>query len=217
MSEAVKPKRAYSSVRRREQAAATRREIIEAAGRLFERQGYAATSMAAVAVEAGVAPKTLYLAFAGKADILSALWDTRLRGGEDAAPVGQLPWYRQVLDEPDPAQQLRLNARNARRVKERIGVVAGVIRSAAPSDPAIEALWAKIQTSFYDNQRVIVASLNEKGALKPELDVARATDLLWMLNHPDIWLLLVCQRSWTPADYEAWFAATACEQLLRRG
>ena len=47
MAEAVKPTRAYNSPRRREQAAATRREILEAAKRLFEQQGYAATTMAA--------------------------------------------------------------------------------------------------------------------------------------------------------------------------
>ena len=33
------------------------------AQRLFERQGYAATTMAAIATEAGVAGKTVYLAF----------------------------------------------------------------------------------------------------------------------------------------------------------
>ena len=216
MSEPVKAKRGYNSVRRRAQADDTRRAIVEAAGRLFERQGYAATSMAAVAAEAGVALKTLYLAFAGKGDILSALWDTRLRGGEDAAPVGAQPWYREVLDEPDPARQLALNARNSRRVKERIGAVAGVIRNAAPSDPMIEALWRRIQEAFYENQRAIVASLAAKGALKPGLDVDRAADLLWMLNHPDQWLLLVGQRGWSPAAYEQWFAETAREQLLGR-
>ncbi len=215
MRQPVKAKRSYNSVRRREQADATRRDIVEAAGRLFERQGYVATSMAAIADEAGVALKTLYLAYAGKADILNALWATRLRGGEDAAPVGEQPWYREVLEEPDPECQLRLNARNSRVVKERIGTLAGVIRNAAPSDPDIAALWDRIQTSFYENQRVIVTSLNHKSALKPGLNVDRATDLLWMLNHPDLWLLLVGQRGWTPAAFEQWFGDVSCQQLLR--
>jgi AcrR family transcriptional regulator len=38
MPERVNPKRRYDSPRRREQAAATRRDILEAAQRLFERQ-----------------------------------------------------------------------------------------------------------------------------------------------------------------------------------
>ena len=67
MPEGVKATRRYDSTRRREQAAATRREILEAAQRLFERDGYGATTMAAIAAEAGVALKTVYLAFETKA------------------------------------------------------------------------------------------------------------------------------------------------------
>jgi hypothetical protein len=64
---------------------------------------------------------------------------------------------------------------------------------------------------------VIVESLHARGALHPGLGVARATDILWTLNHPDVWLLLVGERGWTPDQWERWFAATACEQLLGPG
>src|SRR4029450_3027653 len=74
--------------------------------------------------------------------------------------------------------------------------------------------WRLIQTDFYDNQRVIVERLHARGALRPGLGVARAADILWTLNHPDVWLLLVGERGWTPAQWERWFAATAREQLL---
>jgi len=91
-----------------------------------------------------------------------------------------------------------------------------VLRSAAPVDPDAEALWRLIQSDFYDNQRVIVESLHAKKALRPGLDVARATDILWTLNHPDVWLLLVGECGWTPEQWERWFADTACAQVLRR-
>src|SRR5438552_11937761 len=110
MAEAVKGKRRYDSSRRRDQAAATRRDILEAAQRLFERQGYAATTMAAIAAEAGVALKTVYIAFEVKSGVLRALWNLLLRGDADAAPVAERAWYREILDEPDPARQLRLTA-----------------------------------------------------------------------------------------------------------
>jgi hypothetical protein len=76
----------------------------------------------------------------------------------------------------------------------------GVIRSAAPTDPDIDVLWNRIQTDFYDNQRSIVQSLDQKNALRPDLDVDRATDILWTLNHPDLWQLLVRDRGWTPTS-----------------
>ena len=206
-------KRRYDSTRRRAQAAATRRDILEAAQRLFERQGYAATTMEAIAGEAGVALKTVYVAFETKSGVLRSLWNHLLRGGRDEVPVAEQSWYREVMDEPDPERQLRLTARNSRVVKLRIAGVLEVIRTAAPIDPDIGALWDRIQGEFHANQRTIVASVAEKRALS--VDVDRAADILWTLNHPSLWQLLVEERGWTPEQYERWCADTACSQLLR--
>lgn len=215
MSGDVKPRRRYESPRRRAQAAGTRRDILEAAQRLFEREGYAATSMAEVAAEAGVSLKTVYLAFQSKRGVLLALWHLLLRGDEEPVPVGDRAWYREALEEPDPARQLELNARNSLRVKERAGAVLRVLRDAAPADPELAALWGRIEAEFRENQRTVVESLAAKGALKPALDVERATDVLWSLNHPGLYWLLVGERGWTAAEYEAWLAETFRAQLLQ--
>ena len=216
MAEPVKAKRRYDSSRRREQAAATRRDILDAAQRLFEQRGYASTTMEAIAAEAGVALKTVYVAFETKSGVLRALWNHLLRSGHDDVPVAEQAWYRAVIEEPDPERQLRLNARNSRVVKVRIAGVLEVIRSAAPIDPDIGALWGRIQTDFHANQRTIVESLEGKRALRPGLDVERAADILWTLNHPGLWQLLVEERGWTPEEYEQWLADSACSQLLAR-
>jgi AcrR family transcriptional regulator len=215
MADSVKGRRAYHSPRRLEQAAATRRAILDAARRRFEAGGYPATTMEAVAAEAGVSLKTVYLAFSTKSGLLRAVWDLRLKGDTDDAAVGERPWYREVLEAEDPERQLRLNARNARIVKERIAGLLRVIRDGAPVDDDVGALWELIQTDFYANQRVVVESIAAKGALRPGLDPDRAADLLWTLNHPDVWLLLVEARGWTPAEFEDWLADTSCGQLLR--
>jgi AcrR family transcriptional regulator len=210
----VNPKRSYDSPRRREQAAATRREILDAAQRLFERQGYAATKMSEIAEDAGVALKTVYAAFDTKSGVLRALWHALLRGDEEDVPVMDRAWYREVLEEPDAERQLRLNARNARAVKTRIAGVLDVIRQAALLDPDTEALWARIQSDFYENQRAIVQALDARGALRPGLEVAVAADILWTLNHPDVWQLLVTQRGWTAERWEQWFVDSSSGQLL---
>ena len=214
MPEPVKAKRRYDSTRRREQAAATRLEILEAAQRLFERDGYAPTTMAAIAAEAGVALKTVYLAFETKAGLLRALWHLRLRGDEDDVPIADRQWYRDVLAEPDPERQLRLGARNARQVKGRAANLLRVMRDAAGADVDSAALWRRIQDDFLANQRAVVDAIDARGGLAPGLDAARAADILWTLNHPDVWHLLVGERGWTPEEWERWFADTACEQLL---
>jgi AcrR family transcriptional regulator len=209
----VKSKRSYESPRRRAQAEATRRDILAAAQRLFEQEGYPATTMAQIAQEAGVSLKTVYLAFETKSGLLRALWNSLLRGGEDR-PVAEQDWYRRVLAEPDPERRLRLNAHNSTLGKQRISGILEVIRSAAPADSEIASLWERIQSEYRANQRAIVEPLDQKGALRPGLDLDRATDILWMINHPNTWQLLVVDRGWPLAEYEQWTGDLACAQLL---
>ncbi len=213
MSKAVKPRR-YDSTLRREQARETRRRILRAAQELFERDGYGATSMAAVATAAGVSLKTVYLAFETKSGLLRALWHLLLRGDDDTVPVGEQSWYREVLAEPDPERQLRLNMRNSMQVKRRAGAILEVIRSAASADADIAALWARIQSEFRDNQRAVVQSISDRGALAPGLDVAAATDILWALNHPALYTLLTRERRWTLERYQRWVGDLLASQLL---
>jgi AcrR family transcriptional regulator len=213
----VKRRRPYDSPLRREQAAETRRQILHAAQELFERDGYAATSMAAIASAAGVSLKTVYLVFETKSGLLRALWHLLLRGEQDRIPVGEQPWYRAVLEEADPECQLRLNMRNSLLVKTRAGAMLEVIRTAASADPDIGALWARIQAEFHDNQRAIVQSIAHKGALAAGLNVARATDILWALNHPSLYALLAGERGWSPERYQHWLSDLLCSQLLNDG
>jgi hypothetical protein len=46
-------------------------------------------------------------------------------------------------------------------------------------------------------------------------DTDRAADILWTLNHPDVWHLLVDERGWTGEQWERWFADAARAQLLQ--
>jgi AcrR family transcriptional regulator len=214
VADSAPAKRAYNSQRRRQQAEMTRVAILEAAQRLFERDGYARTTVDDIALHAGVALKTVYSAFGTKAGVLRALWDLLLKGDADEAPVAARAWYRSVLEEPDAHRQLRLLAAGACAVKVRIGPLLKVIRSASVVDRDSAELWQLIQTDFYENQRAIVSTLHERGALRSGLSALEATDILWSLNHPDVWLLLVDQRGWQSQAFEAWFAETLCQQLL---
>ena len=206
--------RPYNSERRRAQAAETRLQILEAAKTRFERDGYVATTMESIARDAGVALKTVYLACSTKSALLRSVWDLLLTGDVDDAPVAERSWYREMLEEPDPTEQLQLLAHGACTVKLRIGGVLRVIRDAATVDADAKALWSLIQTDFHDNQRAVVESLARHGGLRADLDVARATDVLWTLNHPDVWLLLVGQCGWSAEAFEVWLRDALRQQLL---
>jgi AcrR family transcriptional regulator len=210
----VKRRRRYDSPLRREQAAATRERILRAAQELFERDGYTSTSMAKIASNAGVSLKTLYLVFQTKSGLLRGVWHRVLRGEHDTVSVGGQRWYREVLDEPDPVRQLRLNMRNSIMVKTRAAALLEVIRSAAATDPEIRELWERIEAEFHENQRTIVESLADKRALAGDLDVSEAADILWALNHPALYALLVGERGWSSERYEKWLGDVLCNQLL---
>ncbi len=215
-AEPVNPRRRYDSPRRRAQAAATRREILIAAERLFAAHGFTATTMAAIAAEAGVALKTVYVAFTGKSGVLRALWHLRLRGDDEDTPMGGRPWYVSVLEEPDPGRQLIVMAGVSREVKERAGTLMEVIRSAAAAEPDAAALWQRIGSEFHELLGGLAGSLDEGGALAPGLDRETATDLIWTLTHPDVWQLLVVGRGWTAARYEAWLVGALHREVLGR-
>ena len=214
MPGAVKSRRGYDSPRRREQAAETRRKILDAAGELFARDGYAAVAMPAIADRAGVALKTVYLAFGTKAGVLHGLWDVRLGGDDQPIPVTERPWYRELLKGDDPVALVRAAARQSRLTKERAGDLMRIIRQAAVTEPALADLWDRIETEF----RAVLGGFAERlaalGALAPGVDVALATDLLWTLNHPDTWYLLIQGCGWTADTYEQWVAGTLSAQLL---
>lgn len=210
----VKPSRRYTSPRRRAQAEATRAEILRAAQRLLERDGYAATTVAAVAAEAGVALKTVYVAFGTKGGLLRALWNALLRGDGDDVPMGERPWYRDLLADPDPASRLDRMARQSRAVKDRAGPLMAVIRDGAAVDDDVAALWARIEREFRELLAPVAATLADEGVLRPGLDRERAADLLWALNHPDLWRLLVRVRGWSADEYEAWLAGAFRRELL---
>lgn len=147
--------------------------------------------------------------------MLRAVWDLKLKGDTDDAPVDARPWFVAVLEEPDPHTMIALIAKNSVAAKQRIGDVLQVIRSAASVDSDSSALWQLITTDFHANQGVLVEALAKRKALRRGLSPEKATDILWMLNHPDTWLNLHGGRGWSAEEFEAWFAQTAMSLLLR--
>ena len=214
MAATVKPRRGYDSPRRREQAAETRRKILDAAERLFSRHGYAAVAMPAIAAQAGVAPKTVYLAFGTKPGVLHALWDVRLGGDDQPIPVTGRPWYRQLLQADDPHLLVHAVAHQSRATKERAGDVMRIVREAAVTEPALAGLWDRIEAEFRAVLAGVAGRLGALGALAPGVDAATATDLLWTINHPDTWYLLVHRCGWTADRYERWVSDALSAQLL---
>ena len=113
----AKTPRPYRAPRRAEQAAATREAIITAASRLFGENGYAATTMAAIAAAARVTPKSVY-SLAEKPQLLLLAVDRAIVGDDEPTPLADRPGLRAVRRCGSrflPAATWDRNARNERR------------------------------------------------------------------------------------------------------
>ncbi|HEX2316970.1 MAG TPA: helix-turn-helix domain-containing protein [Thermomonospora sp.] len=194
-------------------AAATRARMLAAARILFVERGYAASSMQAIAEEAGVAVQTLYFTFATKRAILKELVDVEVAG--DTAPVSTLerPWVAEALA-AEPAEQLRLQAAGAARIHERVGPVLEVVRSAAAVDPEIAELWRTNLAQRHTVLATFAGALAAKTPLRDGIDAVKAADVMLAILAPEVYRLLVHDRGWTPEAWRDWAADALIHQLL---
>jgi AcrR family transcriptional regulator len=205
----VKPiPRSYRSPRREEQAAETRRRIVDAARELFAAQGYAGSSLAAIADRAGVSVPTVYNSVGGKPGLLAALNDVVDETG-DVAGIG-----RRIGTTTDPVEIVRLTARLRRLLMEGAGDIVVVLSEAAAADPDVAAAYRAGQERSRAGTRGCVERLRALGALKPGLDPGLADDAVYAVMHHAVWTRLVDECGWTADAAEAWYAETLGQLLL---
>jgi AcrR family transcriptional regulator len=213
MAGPVKPRRAYDSHRRREQAQATRRSILEAARELFIERGYVATTIDAIATRADVSAETVYAAFGTKRAVLSELVDVSIAGGAEAPAILDQAWVLELRAERDPRRRLRILARNGSAILERRAALDEVVRGAAGAEPDIAALWARGKAERFAGQRALLEIVVGDGSLAEGLDLDRGADILYAVGSAETYRLLVVDRGWSASRFERWYGETL-ERLL---
>jgi AcrR family transcriptional regulator len=209
-------KRAYDSQVRRERAEATRFAIAAAAGRLFAERGYAATSIEEIAAAAGVSRATVFNSVGGKPELLREAYRFAVRGpGNANIPLGRQPRNRKISAEPDAYKLLAGYAGVMVEVGRRLAPLYEAVRAAAHADPEARELWQLITEERRVAATGIVRRLAERNALLRSLDQQRASDILWVLNDPGLYQLLVTERRWTQRRFRSWLITTMQSQLLQ--
>ena len=191
--------------------------ILTEAQRLFERDGYAATSMAAIAAAAGVALKTVYLSFDSKPGLLRAVWHRALRGDRDDVPVGEQDWFREVMNEPDPRRRLLLTARNSRLVKERAAAIMEVIHAAAPGDAGSTNCGTGSKPTFTPTSARSSRASPTTAPSGPNSTLRRPPTLVCPQPTKPLSAPLTTERRWSADRYEQWLGDLLATQLLPRG
>ncbi|SUD48457.1 Rut operon repressor [Nocardia otitidiscaviarum] len=194
-------------------ASANRTRMLSAARELFTTRGYTATTMKAIAEQAGMAVQTLYFTFATKRAILTELLDVEIAG--DAEPVATLdrPWFAEAVAAA-PEEQLRLQAVAAGQILGRVTPLLEVVRSAAADDAEIAELWQTNLTQRHTVQARLAEALAAKTPLRGGLDAARAADIAMVVLAPETYHLLVGERGWSESAWQDWAVDALRTQLL---
>ncbi|HEX5302892.1 MAG TPA: TetR/AcrR family transcriptional regulator [Streptosporangiaceae bacterium] len=216
MTEPVKGK--TDAGRRREQRARQRRErVVDAASRLFGERGYVATTIEAIAREAGVAPATVYQAFGTKQAILARILDVTIAGDAGPAVLLDRDWVRQAARHPDPRQRLALVVRHTSQVAARTASVKEVMRDAAAADPAVRQLLLEDDRRRYLTQQALVDLIIGAGSLRPGCDRDHAVATFFALVSSHGYQLLATQLGWSPDDWQRWLTGVLDRELFSPG
>jgi AcrR family transcriptional regulator len=160
----VNRERAYTSPLRAQQAAATRKAVLDAARALFVEQGYGATTVDQIAARAGVSKPTVFTAVGNKQTVLSAVRDVAMAGDDETVSVVERPLAQRVLAEPDQRRSLQLLAEHITGLCRRYAEIDRVLSGAAGSgDVAIRGLWQTSEDQRLAGARIWAESLHGKG------------------------------------------------------
>ena len=208
-------KRRYESPRRAAQRRATRRVIVEVAARLFAERGYVATSFDLVAESAAVGRATVFDHFPTKAELLKEAYDVTLVGDDEQVPLPERPESLAVRAEPDPARFLAGYAAISTGVSRRVSPIYEAIRGAARAALEAAAGWRAVGAERRIGGANVVAGVAGRGALRPDIDPERAADVVFALNDPGLYHLLVRERGWPHEAFTDWLAIALLRELLR--
>lgn len=214
MSETPPQKRPYKSRRRQEQARRTRRQIIDAAHKLFLERGYSGASLSAIAQEADVAVETIYAAFGNKRALLARLIDVSLVGDDQPAPLLQRSGPQAVMHSVDQRQQIALFANDMYEIMQRMAPLFDVMRTAAKIEPEIADMLYSMLAGRVQGMRVFVDALATNGPLREGVTPEGAAETVWAITSGEVFSLLVGDRGWSDEHYKGWLTDTLIRLLL---
>jgi AcrR family transcriptional regulator len=202
--------REYDSSGRRAAAAERRDRVLAQASSLMLRDGYAATTVAAIAAASGVSPETVYKSFGGKPGLVRALFDRALEG---AGPV-PAETRSDALRSTDATTLVTGWARLATEVAPRGTPVLLLARQAAAEDAAMRQAYDEMEATRLRRMRDNARALAALGGLRDGVTVEEAGDVLFTVSSLEMYELLVSRRGWSLERYERYVRETITHALM---
>lgn len=207
-------RRGYDAAGRQAAAAANRQRVLDAARSMFLADGYTATTVAAIAARAGVAVDTVYATVGRKPALFRELIESALSGTPHAVAGADRDYAIRMRAEPDARAKLAIYAAAVSDLQGRLAPLFLVLREAAAAQPELRLLWQEITERRARNMRLLAQDLIGTGAVRPDLTLDEAADIIWTMNGAEYYALLVFERGWTPQRFAAWLHDAWCRLLL---
>lgn len=185
---------------------------MSAAHDLFVERGYAATTMAAIAQEAGVTAKSVH-AVAEKSQLLLMAFDQAVVGDDAATPMAERPEFRTVIETSDAHERARLVGQLGAVALLRLYPIYRAFEQGAATDERLRDAWRDQQHRRRADIRILVTGIADADGLRDGLSVDDATDTIWALLtwHPVA--LLVEEAGWSHERIATWLEGLFLELL----
>jgi len=209
----VSVKRSYESATREAQARETRRRILAAALELFVTNGYAASTIQALADRAGVAVQTVYAVFGNKRELLRQLIESTITGDDEPVPITERAEAKTVAAEPDARRRAERDAAFSRSITERVAPIVRIASEAAASDPELAAMMEMVKAARREEMIASARIVAGPDGLRVSEKEAAAT--LYVLYSPQVADMLMGDYGWSPKRYEKWLARMILQSVVR--
>jgi AcrR family transcriptional regulator len=208
----VKPPRRYDASRRRDQARRRRDRITDAAQRLFLRDGYGPTTVAAIAAQCGVSADMIYKSFGGKPGLVRAIHQRALQG-QGPVPAETRSDAIQA-QQRDPRKIIQAWGAFTTEIAPRAAPILLLVRAAASTDAEMRSLLAELDGQRLQRMTGNARRLHDAGHLRPGVTLAHAADVLWTYSSPELYELLVLRRGMPLEEYGRFVANAMIDALL---
>ncbi|MGW4244031.1 TetR/AcrR family transcriptional regulator [Nocardia sp. NPDC004722] len=188
--------------------AETERKILDAATRLFITDGYAATSLAAVADAAEVGSRTVYLRFGSKAELLKRAIDVAIVGDTQDIDLAHRDWHLRAATAPTLHERIAVYASGASALMQRAAPLIAAAAAAEASEPLIAEAGAAGRAATQQHIADIWRKMHADGLLHPEADLDWIITVVGPLGQADTYNLLTRTLDFDAAAYEHWLHGT---------
>lgn len=170
--------------------------------------------MNAVASSARVSLDTVYASVGRKTDLFALLVESAISGADEAIAAENRDYVIAIGSARGARDKLRIYAEAIGRIAPRLAPLHSVLKAAADAEPALASLWLSISKRRAANMRLFAKELLSTGELRNDIGVEQIADVIWSMNGPEYYTMLVVERGWSDEAFAAWLLDAWCRLLL---